>query len=347
MSSVIQLNGKNLCIQKGIKQVDFKASSVITDDVWSFIELWLKRNKCNSALSCWVQSRRFYEQAADSPIEVMPLPLYYSFLNATKALLESSKVAKYASTHGVSGGRDLSAKAVLANEMVTFKTDGVLAALCRYLGEGSLVEAYRLKDLLWNIPFIHRAFNHTYTSSQELFIPLKTPTYVRHESTREAWIEAVVHPNFADSRKLKSLPKSIELQLNDKAWIVRRRKRFNWFKGKTTKLQKDAALVRLCNYHSANRRIFAHISGVNDLWYLKKDLPTNSLTERHLLTLMFAGMHRFSELARYDSAGLERLLATDGNWLISEFIKGAPFQFIDQIASEITGLKIVQPRIRS
>lgn len=79
----------------------------------------------------------------------------------------------------------------------------------------------------------------------------------------------------------------------------------------------------------------------------KKSLPDKPLTERHLLTLIFTDMQCFSELGSYDYEGFEKLLAMNRNFLISEFIKSLLFQFINQTTSMITGLEIVQPRIRS
>jgi len=55
-------------------------------------------------------------------------------------------------------------------------------------------------------------------------------------------------------------------------------------------------------------------------------------------------MHRLSELSRYEPITLSKHLNSQQNWLLSEFIKSAPYQFIHEIASEITGEESLVPR---
>ncbi|HRK03265.1 MAG TPA: YaaC family protein, partial [Oligoflexia bacterium] len=51
---------------------------------------------------------------------------------------------------------------------------------------------------------------------------------------------------------------------------------------------------------------------------------------------VLASMHRLSELARYRPTLLSRHFELDQNWLLSEFIRCSPQEFIDQIACEMT-----------
>lgn len=48
-------------------------------------------------------------------------------------------------------------------------------------------------------------------------------------------------------------------------------------------------------------------------------------------------MHRLSELARYKPYILKAHLESQHNWLLTEFIMRSSKQFIDEIATEITG----------
>jgi len=293
-----------------------------------------------------MQARRFSDAAKQMTVESAPLSLYYSFLNATKALLVV-RSAPHGANHGVSGDRPVKAKASLANEIVEFKAGGVLPAFCSYLGESTVSQKYTLKDLLWNIPFVHRAFRHTFTSAAELFIPIEQACYVTRADTSEAWFQAEVAPRYADGRVLRHLPTSFEHFNSGTKTYIRRKKRFKWYQGRSNQTQKQQALARLSNYHSTTRRLIVPITGNRDLWYLKKNMANNPPAERHGLTVMFAAMHRFSELSRYDPSGLDRHLCGSANWLISEFVEHASDQFIDQIASEITGFQFWRPRIRS
>ncbi len=342
----IKISTKRVWMHKAINNPDFAAESVLSNDPWLFVELWLKRNKKEDALAFWLQARRFSESARMMSVESAPLTLYYAFLNATKALLLVHSQA-HGSRHGVSGARVESAKTTLANEIVEFKSGGILPALCSYFGESATSDKYDLKSLLWNLPYVHRAFRHTFTSEAELFIPLENVCYVSKENTSEAWFQAQVVPRYTDGRILRHLPASFEAFEDGGITYVRRPRRFRWLRGTSTAAEKGQALARLCSYHATTRRVVVPITGNRDLWYLKKAMKKNRLTERHGLTIIFAAMHRLSELARYDPKGLEQHLCGKANWLLSEFVEHSSDQFIDQMASEITGFQFWRPRIRS
>lgn len=332
-------------MHKGIVDPEFSSEHVLSRDPWQYVELWLKRRNEIDALSFWSQARRFAEASYDLGPEAAPLLNYYAFLNATKALLATKKIAGGAH-HGVSGNRPENARTNLSAEFINFKTGGVLPDLCRYLGESTQAHTYSLKDILWNIPFIHRAFRLTFTSSSELFIPLEKSIYVRKRNSTEAWFEAEVIPRFSDMRMLSNIPNSFECCEREGKMIVRRKKRFKWFKTRDSRASKSAAVSRLCHYHATTRRIVVNISGNRDLWYLKRHQDINPVGMRHTLVLMFAAMHRLSELSRYDPKGLDRHLSGQANWLLTEFIHGSMDQFIDQISSEITGCQFWPPKVR-
>lgn len=342
----IKIGTRRVWMHKSVRHTNFESESVLSNDPWLFVELWLKRNKKIDSLAFWLQARRFAEAASRMSVESAPLTLYYAFLNATKALLEV-RATPHGNRHGVSGERPETAKASLANEKVQFQSGGVLPALCTYLGDTASSQEYSLKDLLWNLPFVHRAFRHTFTSSPELFIPLEQACYVSHDDTSEGWFQAQVVPRYTDRRILRHIPSSFEFFEDEGKTYIRRAKRFKWLRGRTSKQEKSNALVRLGNYHATTRRVIVTISGNRDLWYLKKSMAGNSLSERHGLAIIFAAMHRLSELSRYDPNGLDRHLCGNANWLITEFVEHSTDQFIDQIASEITGFQFWRPRIRN
>lgn len=341
----IKIGMRDVWMHKSIKQPDFRAGSVLSNDPWPFVALWLKQNKKSVALSYWLQAQRFSHAASTMAIEATPTALYYSFLNATKALLEVHST-NHGSKHGVSGTRPEDAKAYLSNEKVRFKQAGILPALCNYLGDSSPPTEYNLKDLFWNLPFVHQAYRHTFQAS-ELFIPLEAACYVKKEGTSEAWFQARVVAGYADRRKLKNIPSSFEATNRDGVWYIRRKKRFTWIKGKSSHEQVESAIRRLTNYHRTTRRVILPICGDRELWYFKKSSSSNPVSERHVLAIIFAATHRLSELSRYDPKGLERHLAGSANWLLTEFIEHSSKQFIDQIASEITGCQFWPPGMRT
>ncbi|WP_418593567.1 YaaC family protein [Ponticoccus sp. (in: a-proteobacteria)] len=332
-------------MHKGIVDPDFSAEHVLSRDPWLYVELWLKRQRKHEALSYWLQARRFAEASSLLDVQAAPLTMYYAFLNASKALLTQKGLSK-GKHHGVSGSRPEDARASLATETVNFQTGGVLPDLCGYLGESTQKTSYSLKDILWNIPFVHRAFLLTFTSTPELFIPLEQSRYIRESGTREVWFEAQIIPRFTDKRKLVNIPPSFEHFERDGNTYVRRKKRCRFCMNQDSADDKIRANTRLRNYHAQTRRVIVNITGNRDLWYLKRAHYKNEAGSRHTMSLMFAAMHRLSELSRYDPKGLESHLNGQANWLISEFVYGSMDQFIDQISSEITGRQFWPPKVR-
>lgn len=345
MTTHLKMSGRRLWMHKGIISPDFTKEHVLSHDPWLYVELWLRRNKASESLSFWRQARRFAEASYDMPTEAAPLAIYYAFLNATKTLL-TCKSTRHGNHHGVAGDRPEDARASLSNENVTLKSGGVLPALCAYLGENVTQQTYSLSDILWNIPFIHRAFNLTFSSKGELFIPLERARYVKKEKSTECWFCAEVIPRYSDNRKLSSIPSSFEYFNENGITLIRRKKRFRWYSGRSNKQKLGEAHRRLVSYHSSLRRVVVNINGNRDLWYLKKITPNNPVAERHTIVLIFAAMHRLSELSRYDPNGLDKHLSGSANWLLSDFIHGAMDQFIDQISTEITGCQFWPPKVR-
>jgi hypothetical protein len=105
-------------------------------------------------------------------------------------------------------------------------------------------------------------------------------------------------------------------------------------------------LERIAAYNQKVRRDIVYIRGQPPTWYLRLSGSSGDIVQRSSIILMLAAMHRLSELARYDPLRLKLLLETQQNWLISEFIGSAPLQFLDEIATEITGQNLAVPFVR-
>lgn len=304
-----------------------------------YVDLWIRRNaKGTDAQFFWQQAREFYRASLGLPITASPLTLYYCFLNATKALL-LAKGIEFSDHHGISG-KKIATKASLSNETVILKTGGVLPALISYYGDEAN-GTYTLKDLLGNMAFVHRAYCLSYSEPYHFF-SLKDPAYVKAVGTNEAWITAGLETRFDDKRVLATLPPGFRKNASfEDTLVIRRKKRFRWESGTANKKKN---LDRLTEYHAKLRRDMTYITGTNK-WYLKRRHSTVVTVDRHTPTMIFAAMHRLSELSRYDPLRLSRILDTQRNWILAEFIKTSPTQFLDEIACELTGQEIHTPGI--
>ena len=215
----------------------------------------------------------------------------------------------------------------------------MLPSLCQEFGEQVNGQAvYTLKDVLYNLPYIHRAFSLTF-SDTELFIPINHPRVVRSTGTHEAWLIAELKGKYANAVTINKLPQSFERDIGfPDQYIIRSTHRFEW-----RPREKAASLARYKNYHARLRKEIVYIHAGGNKWYLRRGGAINGVINRNCLVLTFAAMHRLSELSRYSPDKLARHFDCQHNWLLSEFIVSAPNQFIDSISSEITGHEFFSP----
>jgi hypothetical protein len=339
----IKYNSKSIKLHKAIVNPNFSEKTILVRDHWNYVEMWLQKEKHTDALMYWKQAENFYQASLTISDTASPLTIYYTFLNATKTLLKMKGI-NFAESHGTSGEM-LSGNTNLKNEIITFHRNGILSSLCNYFNESCNAEQYSLKDLLYNLPFIHRSFNLTFPSGYpEIFIPIINPHFVIKEKSNEAWLSAELSNKFGNQHtinKINSLGFERELS-NDGRYIIRTKKRFRWYKSGQNKSEN---ITELTKFHFKYRKKIQYIYGSNTLWYIKRSGQSNCI-DRHPLTIMFASMHRLSELARYQPTILYRHFELKQNWLLSEFIKGSLMEFIDQIACEITGQNLMQPGVR-
>jgi hypothetical protein len=337
MNKDIKYCGSNLILQRAIKNPKYGHKVVLTDSKWEYISMQLKRQKDSghNALFYWHQSEEFFKATLLLPVYSKPLTSYYCFLNATKALLVLKGVPEnLLRSHGVSGYQNGN-NIVLANEIVKFKGGGVLAELRKYLGEANAICEYTLKDIFYNLPYIHRAFCLTYQSSlnKELFIPISNPHFVKKYCSRETWLQFELENKCDNQHIFNKFPPKFckDNGVHDKC-IIRYKDRFKWGTHDTDSLN----IQRLIKYHQKIRKHFSYIYSNNELWYLKRS-STEGFIDLSSMTLTFAAMHRLSEISRYQPKLLETHLNSQYSWLINEFIEKSLPQFIDEISSEISG----------
>lgn len=340
----LKIGNKTLKLRKTIINPDVKSKTVLTDNIFDYVELCIKRGKLKNkqtatVLAFWHQSKEFYNIFPKVSKPAKPLIAYYCFLNATKALLEYHNIS-YQEFHGVSGSS--SGNASLTHEEIRFHTTGILPALSSYFKEEETTTDYKLKDILYNIPYIHRAYCLSYKGTTELFVPIKDSQYIYEDSVKKAYLQFELDFKKRNSRFIKTLPKEFEVNTNpslsDK-FFVRCKKRF--------KMSNQTDLTKFYNYNTTLRLNLFYIAGPQRLWYLKRNVTnSSSIINRFSPTLTFAVMHKLSELSRYNPDRLESIFNSQMGWVINEFIEMAPYQFIDEISSEITKQEIMPPLIR-
>lgn len=337
-NSRLLINGRPARLHGSLTSPRFMTRRVLCSDPFAYVAMWLRREKMDAAIHYWEQARHFHKAALSLPQVSSPLLHYYSILNSTKALL-AAKNQSYAELHGLSGKR-LPGKTCLSNEIIEFKSGGVLAALARLLDEpNNAGTEYNLKQILWAMPFIHRAFCLTFSAAKELFIPLRDVCFYRKDGTEKCWVQAEIEQRYINAQLDKTLGTEFQrFKEVDGTWIIRSKKTFRW-----ATRQRDKSLIDMGKYHRKVRKRIVPIYASENRWYLRKTGLAESPMENSRLYLIYAAMHRLSELSRYDPLSLTSHFSMRHNWLLAEFLENAPDQFIYGIASEITGSEFLRP----
>jgi len=343
----IRLSGKVVTPHKALVNPIFDSKNVLTNSPWEYVDLWLRREKKSDALFYWKQAREFYEASSGLSTQALPLLLYYTFMNAAKALL-SAKNISFNEYHGIQDGTASadSDKIQLAIVCVKIKNNGIVPSLAGYFGENEPSNIHSLKELLFNLPYIHRTYCLTYKGQTDMFIPITDGKFIQDKASRKAYFSGKLSRKFANKHVLNRLPSEFihdTLASTNKELFIK--------SSTQATLQRpsrpsDSDLQNLKVLHKSLRKNLIYINGAQTLWYIRSQPAGPKILDRTSTTITLAAMHRLSELSRYHPLKLDRFLSSKENWLLSEFIKQSPIQFIDEIASEITGFQFLIPNVR-
>ena len=341
----IEINSKRIHLMKPITVASYDSKTVLTNSSWEFVELWLRRqsgNRVKEALFFWIQAKNFFKASECLPIESKPLTSYYCCLNAAKALLAingPNSLSFNNMTHGISSDRNQWRSNNIKDAELIFLGSGVLCELSKYFSEEAVKRTYKVYDILYNIPCVHRSFSITYREP-ELFIPIRDICFIADTDARKGWVQFQVDERYANGKSLKYAPNGFEkVKFNeDSRYLMRAKKRFEW----DIHGDKNERFEALAKYHGTMRKDIHYIHGNSRLWYLKKNITTNRhILKRNSITLIFAIMHWLSELVRYNPEKFEKMMSTKQNWLIHEFVDNALDHFVDEVSCEITKADIM------
>ncbi|QRE78300.1 YaaC family protein [Methylobacterium aquaticum] len=342
MAQRIRISDKTVRFPRSTIAPDFDEKRIIASSPWEFVSLWLRQKGKDDACIYWEQAKAFYDSARDLPVQSAPLPLYYSFLNASKALLQSNNIP-YKEYHGVTGldlRTGIRPRIRVDNEGLKIKSNGFVPALVQHLGETETQNQYNLGEIFSNLAFIHRAVAVSY-SRGELFLSIKNPRYVHHNG--QAWFRADLPDEHTHGQTLATIPNTFKTSSYQNKIRLESVAKFSW---SGARRPSPADIVQLSSFHREIRLDINYITSEKPLWYLKRNLSAYTMIRRYNITLMFLAMHRLSEIARYKPTELIQLLSGNRNWIIYEFVKVARKQFLDEIAAEITGFEISPAGVR-
>jgi hypothetical protein len=341
----VKLNQREIGPHKAIVAPLLNSRSVLTNSPWTFVALWLQRHRKPQALFYWEQAQEFHKVSLGLPPRSAPLLLYYCFMNAAKALLVAKSV-RFDERHGVAAHPKVvhGVRRTFAGEGIKIHKKGILPSLSTYYGEAETSSTHTIQELFFNMVFIHRTYCLTYSSQKEMFLPLANCRYLYDTGTKDVFFKADIERNTPLKPALKKLPATFVAAPEIGPRAIRSVATMAWHTpGRPTATDIQA----LVNFNRTLRQELHFINGVEALWYLVTPTRGPRRLKRQLPTLILAAMHRLSEICRYQPLQLESLLAGQRNWLLSEFIQMSEAQFIDEIASEITGYQFLVPNMRA
>ncbi|MBO1306136.1 hypothetical protein JZO70_08185 [Enterococcus sp. 669A] len=351
MGKILKYNNIPITLKTCINSPNMRGRTVLVENRWDYVRYYLnslprgKRKNLANILFFWNQAEEFYNSSRNLSITSSPLPLYYSFLNATKALLLFKNEEIKNEYHGVKRTPKKvhgSKKCSLCNETTEIKSKGICPELAAFLGDKINNTNYTLDRLLFNLVFIHRAYtiSHNTKKTEEMFLPLNS---VRFERKPDLHITLVseVDEKYRTKKVFETFNSSNKISFDKRD---NEYKYFSWKKGPKLGDMRKVGGEEVITFHKKLRRYFQEISaGTNSRWYFK-NFKNDQAIDMNPLVVMFLIMHTLSELARYDPKILNEYIKSEHSWLLSEFISFTPFQYINGIASEITGEQLGIPR---
>lgn len=167
MGEILTYSNHPVSLKTNIKTPNMRGRTVLVENRWDYVRHFInslpkgKRKNNEEILFYWNQAEEFYHSSINLSTVSAPLPLYYSFLNAVKALLIYKNESISHEFHGIAGYSKDSVKHVLSNERVKIKGKGICPEFLTYLGDtltGEDGNEYDVDRLLFNLVFLHRAY---------------------------------------------------------------------------------------------------------------------------------------------------------------------------------------------
>ena len=376
------VKGREVQINKAYTNQQFVKTTILADDIFTYVSFFYMTHRKamqykDASLKekygdvkqydyefYWRQAENFYQAYRSMPFETKPVAAYYCMLNAAKSYISyaassADDFVNQFGIHGISECKGIEESVIfdLDRIQVKHKDRGVFPLLGEKLDgdfkeKWKTEESYSLKQLLYILCFVHRAYVLTYSTKnkiEELFVPLfnhTIPTYYRGNDNKSYLV------SFID---LKHYVKKSSVLSSFSSEFVECRDEYSDIDRKNT--NKNIAIIRSKNglpYYTDSiskeiksennmfRRNFVYIHGNSRMWYIKRtNLASDNIINLNSMTINMAVMHRISEIARYKPEQLNRMLRSKEKWLIHEYISNSLEQFIDEISAEITKQEIM------
>lgn len=333
---------------------------IVTADVWAYLRTAVRTNKklskdqIREAEAFIEQAFEFFEAAQNPRIGSRPLLYYYSFLNLSKvAVLMGNVTMPPKVGHGISDPKEnirkrlsLPGQSVRIIKCAHNHSEIFPEFVAALGGEVRKPKVIKVLDLLRQIPGVHRTFCrvmeenpscmpikslHFYKVDKSVFVRLKLD---RRDRDVKATLP-LIRNNTAFGKLFTEVCLSSTINnSSDKDAI--------WFESNVVSGKKqtiNSALLALAE----KIRLLGFSSILTSVGYRHYVccMPKRQLLPP--LAVIFAVMFYFGSITRYKPYDFDRIVDDKHSWLVSEFLKTQPNQFLHGLAGHIAGVDVVLP----
>lgn len=321
-----------------------KNDSVRVADIWSLWHYLIKKNpKCNKnheknfMLSLLEQAKYFYETAKSAPIKSQPLLYYYSFLNMAKIVINmdgyKGDTAIY--NHGIN--TKVVSTTNIDNADVTVKLlcskSGIYSVAYELMQKMncpplSKATTFKIKDLLKECVGVHRTYSEIYNES-EYYYHVKNVKLLREG--KQLLFEGEIS-KISDKAVTSLISKGYDIVKEDEKYLWRE------------SLDMNSYNVTHKVYYELSKKItqkglWSYTDGKEYRLYISDEKIILS-SESIIYFLMFF----LGSITRYNPDVFDTLLTEQDLWMIAEFLKTQPSQFLYAVTSKSIGHTVLIPR---
>lgn len=332
---------------------------IVTADVWDFLETSVKtspklsKNQKHQSVAFIQQAFEFFEAAQNPRMGSRPLLYYYSFLNLAKvAVLLGGTTIPPVVKHGISDPREnIRQRLRLPGQGVRIDKCAhdhsvIFPEFVSFLG-GEVMTPHVIKvlDLFRQIPGTHRITYCRVMGCDPCCAPIKLfrffkvgrNVFLQMGLDRKDDDVTITLPQLRASSSFRKL--FAEVHVPPEHWSDRNIIWFesDLFEGKTQTV--NSALRALGK--AIKPLGFSSILTAMGYRHYVLCVPKTKLLPP--LAVIYAVMFYFGSITRYKPYDFDRIVEDKYSWLVSEFLKTQPNQFLHGLAGHIAGVDVVQP----
>jgi len=330
-----------------------KNDNIIVSDIWAFWNYIIRKNskkngfkvsEQNFMFSLLEQAKYFYETAMNAPLKSQPLLFYYSFLNLAKIInMDVYKGSSAEFYHGLE--TNVNTTTTLNNAQINLlkydplhqKYSVAYELMCKMgcnLPNIPPKKCYDVRELLQNCVGIHRTYCEIYNVA-ERFYHIKDLKLERDgKNLKSAYTVSKADTDIV--MRLKRRGYNIVPITDDNGNISSYVWEENWSMAIYSVAQRDYYGLSM---QLRKKGLWTYTDGHNYRMYIS-ETNTGLTSECIIYCLTFF----FGSITRYHPYIFDSLLTDRDLWMISEFLKTQPAQFLLLVTSKAIGHALLKPR---